>query len=743
MFFANPWLFWGLAATVAAPIVLHLIMRQSPKHFMFPALRFLQQRKDANRRRLRFRHLLLLALRIAALLFLAMALCRPSVGCSGIRRSQEGPVSAAIVIDTTPSMDYEHGTEKRLQVAKDIAAWLLTKLPEGSEVALGSCGPDRPNIVVDFLQAKQDLSQLDISMAPRRFLDVAAEAIDLLQNGKHEAKELYLFTDLSRGEWSEERSARLTKRLAELPNLSVYIIDVGVANPQNTALGELQLSDQTAVKGTSLQLRQVVQRTGEPFTSQLRLVIRDDAGLIVLDRFQKIALNANGSLTALFDNLPKFKKPGSYQGEIRIVNRENNLLEVDDKRYFSFDVKPRWPIVLAAPGPQPRAYTWDLERFLRTRFNCTVVTLKDLAQELPKHDAVCLLDPGKLEPPLWEKLSEYAKSGGSVAFFLGRNAEADMESFNEEAAQKLLAGKLLEILDASDSVSLNLKLPGDPHPIVSYFLGLDEPLRWDLFKVRRFWQLSKTMSDGNEPGVVIRYTNDKRALLSRKVGEGRTLTMTTPISEVRNDEAGNGLTPWNDLTFSVQGLPPRPLAALVNEMMLYLVGANEQPLNYIAGDDAKLRLDAGQRIEEYLLNSPKGSDEFRKADPEKTSITVTSLTEIGNYRVENKANQLNRGFSVNMAARESILDRVDENELKAILAGTPFSLARNRDEINRKLTETRVGYELFPLLIALVAIILAVEHVLANRFYQNDGEEGEQEGWREGGKEGGREVSSD
>ena len=57
--FLTPMLLAG-AALVAVPIVLHLIMRRKPVKREFPALRFLLEKSVANRRRLRFSHLLLL-----------------------------------------------------------------------------------------------------------------------------------------------------------------------------------------------------------------------------------------------------------------------------------------------------------------------------------------------------------------------------------------------------------------------------------------------------------------------------------------------------------------------------------------------------------------------------------------------------------------------------------------------------------------------------------------------------------
>ena len=73
----------GRNALIGVPIVLHLIMRREVQQFVFPALRFVQQRKAVNQHRLRLRQLLLLALRCASILLLAFALARPTLRGSG------------------------------------------------------------------------------------------------------------------------------------------------------------------------------------------------------------------------------------------------------------------------------------------------------------------------------------------------------------------------------------------------------------------------------------------------------------------------------------------------------------------------------------------------------------------------------------------------------------------------------------------------------------------------------------
>ena len=102
--FLTPALLAG-AALVAVPVILHLIMRRKPVPRAFPAMRFLRQRAAANRRRLRVSHLLLLLLRMAALVGLALGLARPTLRGAGWLADGEKPVAAVLVFDTSPRME--------------------------------------------------------------------------------------------------------------------------------------------------------------------------------------------------------------------------------------------------------------------------------------------------------------------------------------------------------------------------------------------------------------------------------------------------------------------------------------------------------------------------------------------------------------------------------------------------------------------------------------------------------------
>ena len=183
---------------IGIPIVLHLFMRQKPKQFIFPAIRFVQQRQKTNERRLQLRHWLLLLLRCLAVAFAAAALSRPhvdsttlgnwliicvlgllfvlvaliwvgsilqkrdrtmvvSTGLVGLLflggmsalvlmtlrhggevaiTSRADPIAAVLVFDTSSRMDYIQENKTRLEESKTTGSWLLNQFPADSDIAI-------------------------------------------------------------------------------------------------------------------------------------------------------------------------------------------------------------------------------------------------------------------------------------------------------------------------------------------------------------------------------------------------------------------------------------------------------------------------------------------------------------------------------------------------------------------------------------------------------------------------------
>lgn len=713
MSFVNP-LFLAGAALVAVPIVLHLIMRQKPRHFEFPALRFVRKRHEVNQRRLRLRHLLLLLLRMAALALLAFALARPSIKFSGAAfGSQAGPVAAALIFDTSMRMEYRHQNRTRLDVAREMGLKLLAQLPPESQVAVLDARKSSATFQVDRGAAKHRIERLESAAQSQSLIDVLDGAMALLAESALDRREVYVFTDLTRAAWPSDAASRLEAQISKAQDIGVYLIDVGVADPVDTALGELQLDAQVLSNRSPLGLRTAVMQTGGTGRRSVELYLLDDRRQAQKAGERAVAVDAGQSQEVAFElrNLEK----GTRQGYVQLVGEDG--LAANDRRFFTVEVKPPWRILLAAPAPADQNALFLSEalapREFRqagiARFECQVVGLDRLAaQALDSFAAVCLLDPAGLDASVWQKLVNYAAEGHGVAVFLGDRARP-LDSFNSAVAQQLLPARLVRQARAPDGVALS---PRDlQHPVLAAFRGMEGTVPWDASPVFRYWQVKAGASGVH---VILPYADGQPAILERPVRKGRVLMMTTPVSLQDSSRPWN-LLPVGDLW---------PFVILVNGMASYLVGAGEQQFNYMAGQSVVLALDPKLDYRSYILTAlddPDAPEVRLTPDLKQHQLVVTSTDRLGNFRVgAGGAAGVDRGFSVNLASAETDLTRVSQDDLDRLFGELPYRIARDHSELEINVATGRVGRDLFPLAILVLALILAAEYVVSNRFYRSE-----------------------
>jgi len=698
------------SALIAVPIILHLVMRRKPTLMEFPALRFIQKRRDVNQRRLQLRHLLLLLLRTGAIALLAFALARPSIKFGMAGGSQEAPVAAAMIFDASPRMEYRHENQTRLEAAQDLGLWLLAQLPGQSEIVvldtrLGTAAAFQP----DRGAAKERITRLE-SVANSTSLPAAvAGAVNLLKQSRLPRKEIYIFTDLSRGAWPEGQAASLQRHVAELKDCGIYVIDVGVSKPTDYGLNEVRLSGEVLSNRSTLKLTTELSCVGAPAPRVVELQM--------LDADRKPRKRSEQSCEAIPGELQPIDfrvgglEPGTHQGLVRIVGQDG--LAADDVRYFTVAVKPAWRVLVAAPKPAENHALFVTEALApavyrkrgQARYDCDICELEKLAtRPLEEYAAVCLLDPTPLKPAVWKKLADYASEGHGVAVFLGRNA-LPVESFNKPQAQDILAGKLLRQARRPDG-DLHLAPRGLQHPILAPFRGQAGAIPWEMFPVFRYWELDQTPKGTS---VVLQYNDGRPAVLERSVGRGLALTMTTPISDRPNRK------PWNLLPVGEAW----PCMILANQMAAYLVGGSEQQFNYFAGQTAVLQLDDATARRGYMLFAPGDLSFPIPAELNRRELTITATDRVGNYRLQaGGADGVDLGFSVNYASEQTRLDRLTDQELAALFGPIQYRLARTRQQINRDISAGRVGRDLFPPMILIVALVLSLEMLVANRFYK-------------------------
>jgi len=134
MTFTSPLLLIA-ALAAAVPLVLHMISRKTARRMAFPTLRFLQISVEKTRRRKRINDILLMILRMAVLVFIALGLAGPTLNNLGVLLGG-GNSAVVIVLDNSASMGTVDGDGNRFDTAHAAAMQIMDELRDGDAVAL-------------------------------------------------------------------------------------------------------------------------------------------------------------------------------------------------------------------------------------------------------------------------------------------------------------------------------------------------------------------------------------------------------------------------------------------------------------------------------------------------------------------------------------------------------------------------------------------------------------------------------
>jgi hypothetical protein len=772
-------------AFVAIPIVLHLLMKRQPKPIQFPALRFVRARKESNQRKMRLRQFVLLALRCGIIGCLAFALARPRVptatagnwwlliglvagaaivgmvalfgwkktsaggwissglgivslallllSCVVFYRMQktptatlledaEAPVAAAIVFDVSPRMEYRHQNQSRLEAAKELGEWVLQQFAFDSDVGILDTAMSNASFSVDLATAKKTIAGL-VTTANVGDLPQAMEyAVSLLQTSNKPRKEIYVLTDLTARSWETPIDETWIEKVTADPPVMIYFLDVGVERPTNFRITQLDLANAYLAGEQPLEIAYQVSSEGaggtvsaqvliEQQSTQLPIMVdgRPELPELTLRGQQQLEVPPGGSVAGRF-SLSGIGS-GTHHGLLRITGSDG--LPIDDTRFFTCEVtRTRDVLIVPGVGAESSLLTDVLgpegnDRSGQTLFRCAIATPDSLiSAELDQYRTVALLDPSPLSVGTWQRLADYVSQGGGLAIFLGRNA-IPTDQFNSAAAMELLPGPLSRQW-RSGAQDIYLSLGAGDHRIARGLRSRATTVPWNDFPIYRHWGFQNLRDDAV---TVLRFGNGQPAMVETVRGKGRVLTMTTPISDALN-VANRG--PWNLLP---TGPNAWPYFVLTFDTFRYLSQSGTTRLNYEIGDAATISHNFRDKVKLFSPRSP-----WEEVASQQNLVSVPFTNAPGHYRIKGgEANDSRRGCSVNLPDSQTQLTRLTEEELATQLGEATFRMARNREEVDREIGEARMGREFFPWLMLAVALALAMEHLVANRFYAGPG----------------------
>lgn len=706
MTFVFPFLLGGLLLA-GVPVLLHFLVRKKPKTLLFPAYRFLILKRRSNTRNLRLKHLLLLLLRMALIILVCLALARPRLFHEAIGLSREKPIAMVLIFDTSPSMEYKSGDMTRLDLAKRRSLELLAELPEDCRVMILDAADPSSFRREDFLPSLEKARQRIQSLTIRPMSAPVTKALDEAYRRFEEWDDqrmpriVCIFSDRTKASWDTGVSAK-RKDDTSLPQ--VLYFDVGIDDPSDLAILHTELGGmrQSFNAGEKIPLRAVVKRTGAKMSNTLIVQI---SAKKAAEQFFNAEEGKSQTLALEIDTAGL--KPGLHQTEVKLETTDDALPH-NNKRFVTFKIveKPR-VLVLADDLKKTRDFARALEVL---HYAVTHKTAED--KNLNQYDAVFLVSVAAPTETLWQELTTYVKDGRGVCI-IPPGAELNRDAYNNEAAQKVMPAAVLATMDGP-SREWNLTTADWGNPFLAFYRKWLAEGDWDFIanprSATRYWEV-KPPDDKN---VIVSYDGAPHpAIVERPASKqaGKVLLLTTPMDE---------RTPaWNNYHENLTSF----YLAMTMMCARHLSAAPEgMTLNYQF--DQKLPMvTKALAYPKYLLTSGDFSEEIRF---DENRWTAERLPRGGNYAVsgtnpvEQKTETIHQ-FSINIASEESDLSRVGIDEIEAAL-GKNAVVPQDRRRSIVDTVKWDEPMELFPWLMIAILFFLALENLLANKFYQKASE---------------------
>jgi hypothetical protein len=702
----------GLA--IALPIALHFLFKAWYRPLPWAAMEFLRKSIEQTAKRVKFRELILLLIRCAALIVLALAVAR-FADSSGFWGGSGAGVDAVLVVDTSYSMGAIDGGKTRFERAKEASLAVLEKLPPGSTVQVITCS-DRATAIpftpTNLDQARTVINNLTLTsqagdLAPG--LDEAKLALDRVPGGNR--AEVYLLSDFQRSglEGAAAAKANELRQRATLNALrcgGVAEQKKGVVSQpavKNVAVTDITFPDAIPHSGTRLPFTVLLKNTGREKVANVAVSLTVDGSDNGIDTglAPEIEPGATFPVTmtaALGDPgtrllTARVGQPTTEVGGKTVATASQPDDLPGDNRFDKLILVRRTINVLVVDGrPDPRDSKEGAAHFVANAIAPVSDTLRDdyfikakvlpteqaVNEKLPDYQVVVLADvpaseddkPGitALTPEFVGRLAKWVTDGGGL--IVGSGPFVTPDSYTRVLGS---GGAKLLPFDLTRRVQTTPEEPFKPAldtVVPQSMLGRlgSEPFSTATADVDVIAAIDANTDAATGGQVLLRLGNKTPLVSSKAVGAGEVVFVHTTLDGT-----------WTNWPGKAAGAS---YVATIRFMLSYLTGKAGKGGNLTAGQS--ITWVAPDPAMEYELTKPDGQrvrvGKAALADG-KPTLTTTDTAVSGDYRIQPLGREIDDPprFAVNPELSESEnLDVVTDDEGRVKL-GVPLTAVANAD----------------------------------------------------------------
>ncbi len=751
MTFLNQALAFG-AAALLIPLVIHILNRSRFRTVQWGAMHLLEAVINVNHKRFQLEQWILLIVRCAIPVLLALALARPVLTGSRMLEG-DAPVSIVILLDTSYSMDTVNESGSRFRKAVDAACDLIDATGRGSDIYIIETGGspaglfDQPSTDADSVTRRLKLLRGGFGASQMQMaLDQALATLSAMSNVR---RELVVISDFQPADWDNVGlNAESIRQQCDAMDIhpTLTLLPVGDSIRRNVSVNSLTFPSRALGVGQQLMVRANLHNHGDSPLDNTRVIMRIDGAEFSVSQ---VSLAANGTTQVLFPC--SFDSAGSHVMEVEVV-ADDSLL-ADNRYAAAVTVWNRVDVLLVdgAPSSQPLQGETDYLSVALTPFAFGRVKLSDLIETkvvapnaidepmLRKTRVVVLANVPRLDDNRVDLLTRFVRDGGALLVCAGNRI--DLNWYND----KLFAQQtgLLPVafgaprgkIDDTGSSSRIVTGRFD-YPALELF---NEPANGDLStaEIRQWYELRTGDHQADASGVLAAGQSDSFVgdaarlvvmarldtgepfMVERLFGEGVVVQLATACDA-----------DWSDL-------PMRPVyVPLMQQLITSMASRISPPRNIRTGepavallDDADLKIDAksaasrsteeATRQEPVTISvvTPEGARRMLRTVPER-SLQVARFTATrrpGIYTMSLPTAK-NLHFVAETSRVESDPTLLNESELAELAENLNATVVKSSSDYLEQEDVRRHGREIWKYVLGALLVFMFLEVVLQQRF---------------------------
>jgi hypothetical protein len=592
------------AALLSVPVIIHLINRLRFRRVRFAAMEFLLKSQQRNRRRLLIEQLLLLLLRMAIVAAILLLISRLVLDPSALWAFRGGKSHHVVLLDDSGSMRDRWGETSSFKEGLGIVRRLVAegaRRPGTQQCTLLLLShPDRPLFLkhdvnnafaVELENVFEHLESSHQSLDLVTGIDAAEK---LLAQDPGAVRHLHVISDFRAYDWRERPALRTAFTAVAKTGTSIDFARTVNEPHDNLAITDLSGEIRTAAAGVPVRLKATVRNYGSKVANHVRLGVMADGNLLPLGaEIDKLEPGTEQSR----DIDVSFKKPGKHTVEVQLPE---DALASDNHRYAALDLSVANPVLIIDGDPQSEDGSYVQNALAAdptiTGFSPRIENPDFLTREsLDAFRCIYLLNIQQLRADAVERLAEYVRKGGGIAWFL--DGSANTTFYNDVLYTK--AGGLFPVplargpktMSRPDGDSNAPDLSFANRPPFEHFFGQENPFvhgvkinTW--FPVADNWVRDDNRRKDEVSTIAHLVTNDPIAF-ERQYGKGHVMAFLTTAGPK-----------WNDW-----GVNPSVVIFHL-ELAKYIARENQTLDHRIVGEPIEVAFDPAEFLETVEITAP-------------------------------------------------------------------------------------------------------------------------------------------